>query len=220
MIRAEKEHITPAAHTDETLAKLEIKFQTKITEIETAAQKRITDLEIILEQKTLQTEQMTSDPNIFWYNEQSIKVIIRWSSCSSYCKDVWVYQEERCSCCKHFLSTIIGAYHLFKLTTITFSKVLGDVINFTLPFTSWWYRTHGGYWWFGLLMRPNGTCMGFAKRVTTSATETWLRMLIDATHQLLLWWETDTTQVWYHSYPPLSLLGVVISISTTFSDWV
>ena len=61
MIRAEKEHITPAARTDETLARLEIKFQTKITEIETAAQKRITDrLEIKLEQKTLQTEQLTS----------------------------------------------------------------------------------------------------------------------------------------------------------------
>ena len=43
--KAEKEHITLAANTDEVLAKLETKFQTKITEIETAAQKRITKLE-------------------------------------------------------------------------------------------------------------------------------------------------------------------------------
>ena len=45
LTKAEKEHITLAANTDEVLAKLEIKFQTKITEIETAAQKRITELE-------------------------------------------------------------------------------------------------------------------------------------------------------------------------------
>ena len=144
---------------------------------------------------------------------------IRWSSCSSYCKDVWVYQEERCSCCKHFLSTIIGAYHLFKLTTITFPKVLGDVINFTLPLR---YRTHGGYWWFGLMMRPNGTCMVVAfwhLRKTCNHIRYWImtsyRMLIDATHI-----KAPVVRNWYHSYPPLSLLGVVISISTTFSDRV
>ena len=68
LTKAEKEHITLAANTDEALAKLETKFQTKITEIETAAQKRITALETKLEHKTQQTEQLISDPNIFWYN--------------------------------------------------------------------------------------------------------------------------------------------------------
>jgi len=44
LTKAEKEHITLAANTDEALAKLETTFQTKITEIETAAQKRIIEL--------------------------------------------------------------------------------------------------------------------------------------------------------------------------------
>ena len=68
LTKAEKEHITLAANTDEVLAKLETKFQTKITEIETAAKKRITELETKLEQKTQQIEQLIFDSNTFWYN--------------------------------------------------------------------------------------------------------------------------------------------------------
>ena len=71
LTKAEKEHITLAANTDEVLAKLETKFQTKITEIETAALKRITELETKLEEKTQQIEQLISDSNIFWYNTVS-----------------------------------------------------------------------------------------------------------------------------------------------------
>ncbi|XP_065916948.1 putative leucine-rich repeat-containing protein DDB_G0290503 [Dysidea avara] len=45
LTKAEKKHTTLAANTDGALAKLETKFQTNITGIETAAQKRITELE-------------------------------------------------------------------------------------------------------------------------------------------------------------------------------
>ncbi|XP_065916952.1 TNF receptor-associated factor 3-like [Dysidea avara] len=57
LTKAEKEHTTLAANTDEALAKLETKFQTKITEIETAAQK-ITELETKLEEKTQQIDRL------------------------------------------------------------------------------------------------------------------------------------------------------------------
>ncbi|XP_065908111.1 myosin-13-like [Dysidea avara] len=68
LTKAEKEHTTLAANTDEALAKLETIFQAKITKIEGAAQKRITELETKLEQKTQQIELMISDPKIVWYN--------------------------------------------------------------------------------------------------------------------------------------------------------
>ena len=52
LAKAEKEHVALAA----VLAKLETKFQTKITEIETIAQERITELERTLEQVVMANE--------------------------------------------------------------------------------------------------------------------------------------------------------------------
>jgi len=57
---AEKEHVRLATSTDEALAILEVKFQTKITENEIAAQKRITELETKLEQKNQLLESLHS----------------------------------------------------------------------------------------------------------------------------------------------------------------
>ena len=51
LTRAEKMHNTLAADTLDALSKLEIKFQTKITKIETAAQNRIAELEKKVQQK-------------------------------------------------------------------------------------------------------------------------------------------------------------------------
>jgi len=54
---------------------METKFQAKIVEIETAAQKRITDLETKLEVKTQPIEEITFDPTVQWYKNINYKVI-------------------------------------------------------------------------------------------------------------------------------------------------
>ncbi|XP_065918767.1 tripartite motif-containing protein 2-like [Dysidea avara] len=68
LTKAEKEHTTLAANTDEVLSQLETKFQMKITEIDTAAEKNITKLETKLEQKNGILKDVLLMNNEIWMN--------------------------------------------------------------------------------------------------------------------------------------------------------
>ena len=62
LTKAEKEHTTLAASTDNALTEMENKFQAKVTEVVTAAEKKIAKLETKLQERTELIEGMILDP--------------------------------------------------------------------------------------------------------------------------------------------------------------
>ena len=62
LTKAEKEHTTLAASTDKALSEMENKFQAKVTEVVTAAEKKLAGLETKVQQKTELLEGIILDP--------------------------------------------------------------------------------------------------------------------------------------------------------------
>ena len=71
LAKAEKEHTTLAASTDKALTEMENKFQAKITEVVTASEKKIAELQAALQQRTQLIEQVFSPWLMSLHNQAS-----------------------------------------------------------------------------------------------------------------------------------------------------